>query len=161
MSSVSLSKVCRTDFVLEQRFWNKVDKTADCWLWKARVSRFNYGEFLLDRKKVLAHRVSYQLHYGPFDYNLQVLHECDNPRCVRPSHLFLGTVQDNMTDKVNKGRQPRGERHFRSKLTEIQVFQIRHLYAQGDVSGRQLGRSFGVSHRAIRAILNRETWRHI
>jgi hypothetical protein len=88
---------------IEQRFWSKVNKTADCWLWTASTVR-GYGQIALNRKPVAAHRLSWELAYGPLADGQSVLHRCDTPRCVRPDHLFLGTQQDNLIDARAKGR---------------------------------------------------------
>lgn len=92
-----------------KRFWSKVDKKANyiCWKWqgKARCGKsYLYGQFWLKGKNVTPHRVSYELEYGDFDKTLHVLHHCDNPICVNPKHLFLGTNEDNIRDKMLKGR---------------------------------------------------------
>lgn len=92
---------------MEQRFWDKVKKTPACWVWKGATTVAGYGRIARSGTRnglVLAHRFSYELHYGPFDPALNVLHTCDNPSCVRPSHLFLGTVADNNRDMSAKGR---------------------------------------------------------
>lgn len=93
---------------LEERFWEKVDKSGECWVWTAKAkSAFGYG--MLQRGArgeglVMAHRLSYELHFGPIPNGLCVLHSCDNPPCVRPDHLHLGTKADNMREKVERGR---------------------------------------------------------
>lgn len=92
-----------------ERFWSKVIKTEKCWNWNAGVDRSGYGVIRYLGKNKKAHRISYLIEYGNFDESLRVLHKCDNPRCVRPSHLFLGSQSDNMTDMVNKGRHGAGK----------------------------------------------------
>ena len=89
---------------MEQRFWAKVRKTEDCWEWIAGKGGRGYGNFWYTGKTVNAHRFSYVLTYGEFDQSLQVCHTCDNPGCVNPEHLWLGTPKDNMQDKMKKGR---------------------------------------------------------
>jgi hypothetical protein len=90
----------------EERFWKKVNKTEDCWLWLGHLQR--YGRFkpqgIRNSPQVLAHRYSYELHFGPIPIGMNVLHKCDNPACVNPDHLFLGTQKDNVIDMMNKGR---------------------------------------------------------
>ena len=88
-----------------ERFWMKVEKTESCWLWTAAINKTGYGDFYASRTKhVLAHRFSWVLHYGPVPDGLFVCHHCDNPRCVRPDHLWLGTTQENTADMLKKGR---------------------------------------------------------
>jgi hypothetical protein len=93
---------------LEERFWAKVDKSGDCWLWTgATGGKDGYGKIQRGRRGMgylWAHRVAFDLEYGAIPLGLQVLHRCDNPLCVRPEHLFLGTRSDNMRDAANKGR---------------------------------------------------------
>lgn len=89
------------------RFWNKVYKTDSCWLWIGSRLPTGYGTFRVGKKVKRAHRVSWELHNGPIiDGSLLVCHTCDNPMCVNPDHLFLGTNLDNMRDRNAKGRNP-------------------------------------------------------
>jgi HNH endonuclease len=87
-------------------FWSKVAKTDHCWTWEGSRHPQGYGTLSVGRKTVRAHRFSYELANGPFDASLDVCHHCDNPSCVRPDHLFLGTARDNMRDASRKGRVP-------------------------------------------------------
>lgn len=91
---------------VEERFWDKVTKTETCWTWSAKKDKNGYGRFSPsgETSQLPAHRFSWELHNGPIPEGLLVCHHCDNPECTNPSHLFLGTPQDNMTDKVLKGR---------------------------------------------------------
>lgn len=91
-----------------KRFWAGVDTTGDCWVWKGSKAGAGYGVLGIDYKSVYAHRFSYELHFGPIPDNLCVLHKCDNPPCVNPDHLFLGTQLDNMDDRNRKGRTHKG-----------------------------------------------------
>ena len=106
-----------------------------CWEWTAHKNWLGYGRIgeSVTRKILYAHRVSYAIHYGPIPDGLCVLHKCDNPGCVRPDHLFLGTEKDNAIDRQNKGRSnPRkGEKHGRAKITESNVTEMRRLWASG------------------------------
>lgn len=88
----------------QKRFWNKVDKSGDCWIWTSALSGKGYGDFMLNKRHHRAHRLSYELAHGPIQGGLFVLHRCDNKQCVNPEHLFLGTHRDNMDDLVQKNR---------------------------------------------------------
>src|SRR5690349_3504200 len=89
-----------------ERFWSIVDKSKDCWEWKNSLNQSGYGVFYQNSVGYFAHRVSYFLMNGEIPIGLLVCHKCDNPKCVNPEHLFLGTSKDNMLDKVLKGRDP-------------------------------------------------------
>ena len=148
------------------RFWSKVDKSGICWEWLASRDippRLDYGRFKLKGKTRKAHRVCWIIVNGKIPQGMCVCHICDNPSCVNPEHLFLGTHQDNNDDMVRKNRElyPVGEDAFPSKLTEKQVLRIRKLYATGCVSQSNLGRMYGVNQSAIWKIVNRKRWRHI
>lgn len=103
----------------KRRFWVHVDQTDECWRWKLRISNKGYGQFGVVRdgkvKQIPAHRVSFELTYGPIPDGLFACHTCDNGWCVRPDHIFIGTHQDNMDDRNRKGRQVKGDR-TRSRL---------------------------------------------
>lgn len=148
---------------LADRFWNKVKKTNTCWEWIATKSMVGgYGVINNNKKAYRAHRVSYELAYGPIeDKSLFVCHKCDNPGCVRPDHLFLGTHEQNQQDKRDKGRQSRGEQMGLSKLTPDQVMFARNIYEREVITYTDIAYLLGVSYITIRSILLRKTWRHI
>jgi hypothetical protein len=111
------------------------------------------------RKK--AHRIAWELTYGVVPSGLYVLHHCDNHRCVRPDHLFLGTHQDNMHDMTIKKRQAKGAQIQRSKFTDADILVIRTCYAAGGISMRALARQYYVAHSTIQFIIHRKTWQHL
>jgi predicted DNA-binding protein YlxM (UPF0122 family) len=144
------------------RFWSKVNMTSDdsCWTWKASTRRRGYGGFALDGKTRAAHRVSWMLANGAIPDGMLVCHRCDNPSCVRPNHLFLGSQQENVDDMIGKGRDARGQRHARRVLTEHQVREIHRMLLDG-VSWREIAKAFGMSKRAIESIAHNQTWAHL
>lgn len=110
----------RADATRAERFWSKVDRSGECWLWtgSSRGSN-NYGQFAVTPKRsVAAHRFAYELTHGPIPDGMLVCHTCDTPRCVRPEHLWLGTPLDNHDDMKAKGRSPRGEANGARKHPE-------------------------------------------
>ena len=148
---------------IEERFWAKVKKTKQCWIWTGSRGNRGYGRFRMDKDDYWnAHRVTWAITFGPIPDGLQVLHHCDNPACVRPDHLFLGTQSDNVRDMVQKNRanRPYGPRHFRTALTEDQVRAMRAEWATG-ITQNQLARKYGISTSGIHGILHRRVWRHI
>lgn len=132
-----------------QRFWDKAD-VADrdaCWLWHACKNRDGYGSFGLNGTTILAHRMAWILEHGDIPDGLNVLHNCDIPSCVNPSHLFLGTQKDNVADCTRKGR--RAQVRFK-KLSQEQRNEIKSLYATGRYTLAELGRRYDVSYVSIR-----------
>src|SRR3990167_4590258 len=99
----------------EEKFWKNIRKTDTCWIWIANKVDIGYGNLTIwnkgKSKGLRAHRVSWEIHFGKIPKDMNVLHKCDNPSCVNPNHLWLGTQADNMLDKVLKGRQAKGLSH--------------------------------------------------
>lgn len=148
---------------LEERFWSKVDKSAGpegCWPWKAGKFKDGYGLFNLAGKKVKAHRMAFELGKGPIPVGMDVLHDCDNHPCCNPDHLRAGTQLDNARDAVTRGRMAKGERNGWAKLTEVQVREIRELFAAGNTQ-TALGQRMGVTQPNISYIVHGKIWRHI
>lgn len=149
----------------EQRFWAKVNKPNDyqCWLWQGAIDKDGYGIFGVEGNRAeKAHRVSYQWAYGSLTDEEQVLHHCDTPGCVNPKHLFAGTNNDNMQDKIRKGRArySEGEECHSAKLTVKKVRNIRERLAAG-ASQASIAREYGVDPSAVWAIYHRRSWKHI
>lgn len=150
---------------LEERFVEKILITDDCWKWTASKYHDGYGIFRKGSKIHRAHRISYEIFIGEIPDDMLVCHHCDNPACVKPSHLFLGTIQDNIQDKCDKGRASggslKGEDSPSHKFTEDIVKNIRLLYATGKFSYSKLSKKFGVSKPTVKDMVKRRTWRHI
>jgi hypothetical protein len=149
---------------LEKRFWGKflVGRPADCWEWTGKKCNWGYGSLWAgDGKLIGAHRLSYILHKGDIPDGMVVQHDCDNPACVNPRHLTLGTHKTNSDDKMRKGRwKPggsRGEGIANSRLKEADVIQIRA--ANGTL--REIAEQFDVCEGAIWNIRSGRTWAHV
>lgn len=152
---------------VEVRFWRFVDKTENCWYWTGRSrSKKGYGNISAgarDANHKLAHRLSYEIHKGAIPVGMVVMHTCDNPSCVNPDHLVVGTQSENILDSFRKGRKisipphKQGEEHGASKLNNELVKLIR---ASTD-SIKSLSIFYGVSLSSIERVLNRKTWKHI
>lgn len=140
-----------------RRFWAKVAVGGECWEWTASRDKDGYGYFSLHGKHDRAHKVSYREHVGPIPPGMCVLHTCDNPPCVNPAHLRLGTNKENSVDMQQKGRSARGVRNANSKFTESDVLAIRAARERGE-SLPSLGRRYGVTHQAILLIVQRKNW---
>ena len=170
---------------IAERFAEKVAVGGpdECWLWTGVPTRKGYGEMRIGGRvgrSVRAHRLAWQLTNGPIPDGLHVLHTCDNPPCVNPAHLWVGTNQDNVDDRERKGRNthvfltgalslsrsrpevmPRGEQHGMHKLTAPDVLEIRRRYPLGRVTRPRLATEYGVGETAIANVLNGKTWRHL
>lgn len=143
------------------RFWSKVDKSGECWIWAASLDEHGYGQFRLNGRTQKATRVAHDLFKFPVPRDLHVLHNCDNPACVRPEHLFLGTQKENGEDMQKKKRSPWGERNGLAKLSAQQVLEIREtLEANKGIRGIQtrLAERFGVGQDQISRIASGKRW---
>jgi len=147
---------------IEDRFFDKVGRKTEsgCILWAGGTDKDGYGMIwsLVENQNVRASHVSYELMVGPVG-GLHILHRCDNPPCINPVHLFLGTEADNAADREKKRRGIFGETHHKAKLTEANVREIRADYAPG--RGGILARRFGVAVNTIHGIVNHKIWTHV
>ena len=143
----------------EERLSRLTDRssTDGCWLFTGHRDRCGYGKF----DKSLAHRIAWELNNGPIPIGLSVCHHCDNPPCVRPSHLFLGTPKENVADMIQKGRQgvTRHGRGGPQKFTIEQIARIQAAYATGEVTHRQIAIVLGVDTSSICRIVNRAKYK--
>jgi hypothetical protein len=155
------------------RFWNKIQKTNECWEWKGRLSKTGYGLFDIHNFPYAAHRFSYELNVGPIPKGLFVLHKCNNRKCVKPEHLYAGTQKDNMRDCINAGRFVRPTAHWEdlkatqfgegspvAKLKVEEVKQIRNQRRLG-ISYSEIGRQFGIHHTTVRDIVIKKIWKSV
>lgn len=155
----------------EDRFWAKVNKTEDCWLWTGAVRGKGYGAFQVGSKSDGsarsdgAHRYSWILHNArDIPANMEICHHCDNPPCVNPEHLFLGTTTDNAKDMSSKNRWKAGwhtgEFNTQAKLTERKVELIKTEYATGYYRQVDIAKRFGVCQTTVGNIVRGKTWRN-
>lgn len=156
----------RNRIPFQERFWSKVEKTENCWLWTGAVGKSTgYGLIGVTAKgfgtkSYSAHRLSWFLEYGPPPATASICHVCDNRICVRPSHLFLGTQADNIADAAAKGRMPHSEDHHQAKLTNQDIPVIRQLLKQGAPKS-QIASQYGVSVGTIWHIHYGNTWKRV
>ena len=145
-----------------RRFYTHVavGKPDECWEWMAFVDKDGYGRFCFEGAQRQAHRFAYWFSTGIAPTGLNVCHSCDNPGCVNPKHLWLGTQQANMQDSVEKGRIAHGETHPSAILTKADVLEIRAKREAGSTL-RQLADEYGVALGNIHNITSRTNWKHI
>jgi hypothetical protein len=153
--------------VIIERFWSKVSTGPDCWEWNAAKTGAGYGVLSIGGKPCLAHRISYQIHHGSLPKGEVICHTCDNPACVRPSHLFAGTASENAKDMHRKGRsalqrgplnRSHGESHHKAKLTATQAEEVLRRRTAGE-SGSALAKEFGITPTAVCSIYRGRNWK--
>lgn len=163
---VSNSSKGKARISLEERFWSKVKKgeSNECWEWQGTRENFGYGFLYKTGRKGWhkSHRLSWELHFGEIPQGASVCHTCDNPPCVNPKHLWLGTNAENNFDRIAKGRTANhvGEKNPRAKLKKEDIMKIKELRKTG-LSQQKIAGMFSVSQYAISAILLGKTWKHL
>lgn len=158
---------------VEERFWKYVKRCrgiksqfvdSPCWEWSGTLNNKGYGNLTIDKVPVRAHRISWEIHHGKIPDRIRVLHKCDNPKCVNPYHLFLGTQKDNISDMWKKGRDnhARGERAWRAILTADNVREIKSELAK-HIRGTapKMAKKFNVHETTIRSIQYGISWKHM
>ena len=151
-----------------EKFWHKVNKNGPvcerlgtrCWEWTGGKDTDGYGEMMFEKKMSKSHRLSWIFAYGPIPKGLCVCHTCDNPKCVNPSHLFLGTNQINTLDRTMKGRSAHNTKgkNGMAKTTEDQAIAIREIYKTGKTT-TSIAASFGISRREVNNIVSGKAWK--
>lgn len=140
-----------------ERFWNRVNKGSEneCWIWTGYLNSDGYGRAKRHGKADGVHRISWELSNGKVPEPLQVLHKCDNPRCVNPKHLFLGTPADNVIDCISKNRRryANGETHHKARLSDSEILEIHRLYKSG-IPTLDIAKQFGVNRNWINLVLS-------
>lgn len=142
-------------------FWKNVQKTENCWLWTGCIGKDGYGKFGHHFRHWRAHRFSWFLVNGPIPEGRHILHRCDNPPCVRPDHLWLGSELDNVRDCMEKGRRADAFREVLAKLDWKSAEEIRKRYIWRQVTQKMLAAEYGVSRATIGRVVNGEAWTHI
>jgi hypothetical protein len=153
---------------VEEYFFSKVKitKTNSCIFWPARKLESGYGMISAKGKKRLSHRLSYEIHFGKIPKGMVICHRCDQPSCVNPRHLFIGTHKDNVYDCINKKRNVTppihtGKNNHHTKLTETKVIEIRKSYASGKINSYELAKKYNVTRQNIMSIVKLETWKNV
>lgn len=147
---------------LQTAFESHVEKTPTCWIWTGTVFsiRGGYGAFTCRPYGIFrqrAHRIAWKIYCGEITSDQHVLHRCDNPICVNPEHLFIGDQPLNMTDKVGKNRQNKGENHGRHKLTELEAIAIRNDPREYTI----IAAEYGISVPTVSDIKCARSWKHL
>ena len=153
----------RSATTFAERFWSHVAQSETCWVWTLSCEKAGYGQFQRNGAVDKAHRIAYELTYGPIPNGMCVLHTCDNPPCCNPAHLFTGTHTDNMRDMIRKGRerhQP-GVAQSQAKLTDAKVVDIRARYRPWTVPYRMLAEEYDVCIAVIRDVVKCKKWTHV
>lgn len=135
------------------------EPNTGCWLWLAGTSAQGYGRIFHDGKPRLVHRLVYENKFGEIPHGLDALHHCDNPLCINPDHIFIGTQRDNNLDRDRKGRTPKGENHYRAKFDSLQIKVIRSIGKS--ITGRSLAKYFNCAESTISEVLSKRLWKHL
>ena len=151
---------------IQQRFEAKVERIPfmDCHVWNAATNHFGYGKLGKEGGGwIFAHRFAWEQAYGEIPKDKYVLHTCDNPCCVNPKHLYLGSYKDNANDREirKRGNHAYGVKHGRNTLLPSQVYEIRDAFDTGKYSFRKLGKIYGIDGKSVADIVDRKNWNHL
>ncbi len=142
-------------------FDEQIDKSQDCWIWTSSVNKDGYGKYTVGGKTFRAHKFAWERASGPVPDGKVLMHFCDQPRCCKPAHMSVATHAENMTDKVNKGRQAKGECVGSAKLSDEIVLRIRAEYVFRKVTYKDLSIRYGVSKDCIQKAVRSINWKHL
>ena len=145
-------------FEAKLRLLENIKIKNSCWIWQKSCFHDGYGQTSLLGKKMRAHRLSYFLFMGVDPGKLYVCHHCDNPKCINPDHMFLGTYEENMQDCKNKNRMVKGERQVRSKLKQSQIIEIKEMVRNG-IYQKDIAKIYGVTQANISCIMRQISWK--
>lgn len=155
---------------------NRIDDADSCWEWLGCKTERGYGTIVIQGKAFRTNRIAYFSANGVDLGELNALHDCDNPSCCRPSHIYAGTGQDNVDDRQKRNRTSKGDKHYarvrpelvprgenrcNSSLTEVEVIEIRRLHAARELSLNKIARRFKRSKGCICHVVSRRSWSHI
>ena len=145
---------------IKDRFFARVKKGDSCWEWSGIPRRGGYGQIMVQRQRWFSHRLSWTIANGKIPDEIFVLHKCDNPICVNPDHLFLGTAEDNAQDSVAKGRSSRGERNGMAKIKADDVVEMRRRYFSGETQVA-LAKTYKIDRGHLSKVVNGLSWKHV
>lgn len=148
-------------YIVDDRIYleSQIERITEsgCWIWVGGLTSEGYGQTWRRNGESYAHRLSYRIFIGPIPTGYFVCHTCDVKSCCNPSHMFLGTSDDNIADMLKKERNPKGEKHGCAILTEKQILDIRKDCRNGEA----IARSYGVSRTHVHRIKKKQVWKHI
>ena len=165
MRALTMAKTGPKPIPVETRFWRFVSKGSDddCWMWTGNKLPSGYGLIGVNKRTKYAHRLSYEIAKGPIPDGLIVMHHCDNPSCVNPAHLSVGTYADNNADMMRKGRHKvvslRGERHPLNIFTELTAQRLKIV--SGAIGYWKLAKMIGKPISATQGVMNGKNWAHL
>ena len=149
------------DRTIKQRLEKHIIRKDDCWITDLHCNHRGYPRIKVNNRGINASRVSFQLYNGEIPERMLVCHRCDNPGCVNPQDLFLGTHKDNMRDMIEKGRSLKGSKNSQSKQTKKEVFQIKALLSETNLTPKRIASLFDVCTRTISYIQHDGIWKHV